>query len=118
MKRIEYERKITFPFIRSSISGPASFDEIITSGVEKNDDGYIIVLCFTWDCRNSLETTNEITISFSDEQIKISYDMNTTIYEQYVSNCEYIDDPTMSTDKRHNMFNRETIIDLFLEEED
>jgi hypothetical protein len=118
-KRIEYERKITdFPFVRSSTCGPAPFDEIITSGVEKKDDGCEIVLCFTWDCRNSSEITNEITISFSDEQIKISYDMKTTTYEQYVSGGEYNDDPTMSTDKREIVFNRETTINLFPEEED
>lgn len=112
MKRIEYERKITFPFVRSSISG------CLTSGVEKKDDGCEIVLCFDWICRNSSETTNEITISFSDEQIKISYDMKTTTYEQYVSGGEYNDDPTMSTDKREVLFNRETTINLFPEEED
>jgi hypothetical protein len=112
-KRIEYERKITdFPFVRSSIGGR------LTSGVEKKDDGCEIVLCFDWVCRNSLETMNEITISFLDEQIKISYDMKTTTYEQYVSGGEYNDDPTMSTDKREIVFNRETIIDLFSEEED
>lgn len=119
INRIKYERKITdFPLVRSSICGPVSFDEIITSGVKKNDDGCEIVLYFTWVCSNSWETTNEITIYFSDEQIKISYDMKTTTYEQYVSNGEYNDVPTMSTDKRHNVFNRETIIDLFPEEED
>jgi len=120
MKRIEYERKITyFPLVCSSIEGPAPFDEIITSSVEKNDeDDCEIVLCFTWERRNSSKITNEITISFSDEQIKISYDMKTTTYEQYVSRGEYNDDPTMSTDKREIVFNRETTIDLFPEEEE
>ena len=110
---IKYERKIIdFPF------DSPSFDEKIISSVKKDDDGVCeIDLCFTCVCRSS-ETMNRITISFSDEQIRITYDMNRTTYERYVSGGEYNDEPTMSTHERHNLFNRETTIILFPEEDD
>jgi len=110
---IKYERKIIdFPF------DSPSFDEKMTSSVKKDDDGVCeIGLCFTCVCSSS-ETMNRITISFSDEQIRITYDMNTTTYERYVSGGEYNDEPTISTQERHNLFNRETTIILFPEGDD
>lgn len=117
INRIKYERKITdFPF------DSPSFDEEMTSSVKKDDDcGCEIGLRFTCVCRSSeiihSETMNRITISFSDKQIRITYDMNTTTYVHYVSGGEYNDEPTMSTHERHNVFNRETTIILFPEED-
>jgi hypothetical protein len=115
---IKYERKIIdFPF------DSPSFDEKIISSVKKDDDGGCeIGLCFTCVCRSSeiihSETMNRITISFSDEQIRITYVMNTTTYVSYVSDGEYNDEPTISTQERHNLFNRETTIIFFPEEDD
>jgi len=110
---IKYERKIIdFPF------DSPPFDEKIISSVKKDDDGVCeIGLCFTCVCRSS-ETMNRITISFSDEQIRITYDMNRTTYERYVSGGEYNDEPTMSTQERRDVFKHETAIILFPEEDD
>ena len=123
--RIEFSRKITdFPFDRSSIDGRPSFDKSITLRDEKNDDGGCeIVLCFTCVCSYSneihSETTNEITISFSNEQIRISYEMNTTTYERNVlDGTEYNDFPTIRTNEKNDSFYREITYDLFPEEDD
>ena len=118
INRIKYERKIIdFPF------DSPSFDEEMTSSVKKDDDcGCEIGLCFTCVCRSSeiihSETMNRITISFSDEQIRITYDMNTTTYVRYVSGGEYNDEPTMSTQERRDVFKHETTIIFFPEEDD
>ncbi len=119
IKRIDFIRSITdFPFDRSLIDGSPSFDERMTSRVEKNDGGCKIELCFTCVCRSS-ETTNEITISFSNEQIRITYAMNTTTYERYMlDGTGYNDFPTIRTDERNVKFDREIRYDLFPEEDD
>jgi hypothetical protein len=113
---IKYERKIIdFPF------DSPSFDEEMTSSVKKDDDGGCeIGLRFTCVCRDSSteeihsETMNEITIDFTNGQIRITYDMKTTAYVHYVSG----DEPTMSTDERDHVFKHETTIDLFPEEDE
>lgn len=122
--RVDLIRKITdFPFDRSSIDGRPSFDKSMTSRLEKKDDGCEIVLCFTCVCSSSneihSETTNEITISFSNEQIRISYEMNTTTYERNIlDGTEYNDFPTIRTNEKNDSFYREITYDLFPEEDD
>jgi len=119
IKRINFIRGITdFPFDRSSIDGRPSFDERMTSRVEKNDGGCKIELCFTCVCSSS-KTMNEISISFSNEQIRITYAMNTTTYERYMlDGTGYNDFPTILTDERNVKFDREIRYDLFPEEDD
>lgn len=124
IKRIDFIRDITnLTFDRSSIDGRPSFDECMTSRVEKDGGGCKIVLHFTCVCRSSKkihsETTNEITISFSNEQIRITYAMNTTTYERYMLDATgYNDFPTILTDERNAEFYREITYDRFPEEDD
>jgi len=97
-------------------------DEHMTSRVEK-DDGCKIELCFTCVCHYSkkkyTETTNKITISFSNEQIRISYVMKTTTYEHFiVDGTGYHDRPKKQTDERNATFHREITYDRFPEEGD
>ena len=122
VERIKYSREITYLPIHCC----HSFDKSITSSVKKTDDrcNINIGLCFTCVCRDSSteeihsETMNEITIDFTNEQIRITYDMKTTAYVHYVSGGEYNDEPTMSTDERHHVFKHETKIVLFPEEDE
>lgn len=124
IKRIDFIRSITdFPFDRSSIDSRSSFNEHMTTRVEKDDDVCKIILCFTCVCRSSKkihsETINEITISFSNEQIRITYAMNTTTYERYMlDGTGYNDFPTIRTDERNAKFYRETTYILFPKEDD
>lgn len=124
IKRIDFIRDITnLTFDRSSIDGRPSFDERMTSRVEKDGGDCKIVLHFTCVCRSSKkihsETTNEITISFSNEQIRITYAMNTTTYERYMLDATgYNDFPTILTDERNAEFYREITYDRFSEEDD
>lgn len=97
-------------------------DEHMTSRVEKND-GCKIELCFTCVCSYSKkihsETTNNITIYISNEQIRISHDMKTTTYERYIVGATgYNDRPTILTDERNATFHREITYDRFPEEDD
>lgn len=122
MERIKYERNITYFPIHCC----PSFDKSITSSIKKTDDrcNINIGLCFTCVCRDSSteeihsETMNEITIDFTNGQIRITYDMKTTAYVHYVSSGEYNDEPTMSTDERDHVFKHETTIDLFPKEDE
>jgi hypothetical protein len=123
IKRIDFIRGITdFTLDRSSIDGRPSFDEHMTTIIEKDDDGCEISLCFTCVCSYSKiihsETMNKITISFSNEQIRITYAMNTTTYERYIADeTGYNDYPTMRTDERNATFYHGTIINLVSEED-
>jgi len=94
----------------------------MTSRVEKDCDGCKIELYFTCVCHYSkkkyTETRNKITISFSNEQIRISYVMKTTTYEHFiVDGTGYHDRPKKQTDERNATFYHGTIINLVSEED-
>jgi hypothetical protein len=125
IKRINFIRDITdlsFYYDSSDRSFELS-DEHTTSRVEKNDGGCKIDLCFTCVCHYLeeiyTETTNNITIYVSNEQIRICHEMKTTTYEHsFVGVTEYNDFPTKQADKKNATFYHETTIDLFSEEDD
>jgi hypothetical protein len=124
IKRIDFIRDITdlsFYYDDSDSSFELS-DEHMTSRVEKVCDGCKIELYFTCVCHYSKkihsETTNNITIYISNEQIRISHDMKTTTYERYIVGATgYNDRPTKQTDERNATFHHVTIINLISEED-
>ena len=121
--RINLVRDITdFPFDRSSVDGRLSVDKRITSNVEKDDSCYEVCFCFTCVCSSSdkihSKTKNEITITLSDEQIRIRYDMDTTTYDHYMlAGTEYNDFPTMRTHQKNDCFHDEITYERFPEED-